>query len=377
MEGGPTLLSDCRGALRRMLFVFSEGLLAHEPQLVDILLAIPCSWCAVTIIAPKPRVPWVKERLRQHDCASRADIIDFDGDGPSAWSQDPFLVRRDSSGGQSLVFGSNRSVCGGLDGHLAKARGYARVVSISSPIDGGNILAGEASLLVGADLALRWKNDGHDPQLGESCPSDLETARKFIVIKGQAPIRKERPQRWFRGDDHDWREDRDVALSTNGTYQPLFHIDMFISLAGAGPDGRERVLVGDPRMAAEITGLPLPAGFQAEPFDEIAQSLTEKNLAVWRNPLPIIAVDNDERKTRNWIPLSYNNCLVQKSSSKGDMVWLPQYGNHDGLAEADRENHRIWRELGFEASSAGNFLSVARRLGSLRCLAKVLERDEE
>jgi hypothetical protein len=59
------------------------------------------------------------------------------------------------------------------------------------------------------------------------------------------------------------------------------------------------------------------------------------------------------------------------------MVWLPHYGNNDGIAEADRENRRIWRGLGFEVSSAGSFLSAAQRLGSLRCLAKVLQRDEE
>lgn len=377
MTAGPTLISDCCGSIDHLLFVFSEGLLIHEPRLVDTLLAIPPSWCFVTVVAPGPWMPWVNERLMQSNCARRADLISFEGTGLSAWSQDPFLVRKDPSGSSTLVFGSNKSVYGGLDDYLAKVQGIAGVASTTLLLDGGNILAGEGSLLVGADLVARWESLERGDDLASSCLGDLETQRRLVVVKGLAPIRKERPQRVLSGNDYSWREDRDLVLSTNGTYQPVFHIDMFINFAGAGHDGRERALVGDPKLAAEITGLPLPPGFPVQAFDDIAQSLTDNHISIWRNPLPIIAVDNHDRKTRDWIPLSYNNCLVQTSPSKGDIVWLPHYGDKDGLAIADHENQRVWRELGFEIMDAGNFLSVAPRLGSLRCLAKVLARTHE
>ena len=41
-----------------------------------------------------------------------------------------------------------------------------------------------------------------------------------------------------------------------GTVQPLFHIDMFVTLAGRAEDGRYRVLVGDPHLAAQILAMP-------------------------------------------------------------------------------------------------------------------------
>jgi hypothetical protein len=71
-----------------------------------------------------------------------------------------------------------------------------------------------------------------------------------------------------------------------GTRQPLFHIDMFISLAGRGEDGRYRLMVGDPREAAILTGEPLKPEAMPEVFDNIAAQLAQSGFAVIRTRSP-------------------------------------------------------------------------------------------
>ena len=71
--------------------------------------------------------------------------------------------------------------------------------------------------------------------------SDYVDRDRRLILVGTP---REIPLRDFRGlregDDYFL----DIATDGAGTFQPIFHIDMFITLLGAAPDGRFEVMVG-------------------------------------------------------------------------------------------------------------------------------------
>ena len=136
----------------------------------------------------------------------------------------------------------------------------------------------------------------------------------------------------------------------SGTHQPVYHVDMFVTLAGRGPDGRYRVLVGDPALASDILDEQLPEHAHGGAFDEVAAALAAiDGLDVIRNPLPLIYADRPESRTRQWYFASANNCWVQDDEAAGRTVWLPEFGQGQWrkLCKTDEANAAVWRALGF------------------------------
>jgi len=176
--------------------------------------------------------------------------------------------------------------------------------------------------------------------------------------------------------------------SGRGHDQPIFHIDMFISLLGRTQDGRYRLLVGDPGMADRLLGrTPTDHSLQEE-FDDVASQLAAAGFDVLRNPLPYVFADSAEEEDlpvdggtvriagrRQWYHATSNNCLVQIDRSERD-VWLPTYGHGalEGLTVTDDANAIIWRENGFTVHQLGDFNPFAVRLGALHCIKKYLAR---
>src|SRR5690606_9608083 len=107
--------------------------------------------------------------------------------------------------------------------------------------------------------------------VGATIPVPVETTRTFTM---------ETP-----GGSETWKESL-YAGNEPGTVQPLFHIDMFITLAGRACDGAYQVVVGDPRLAAQVLGVPVWPHAMAEIFDDIAGGLERRGFRVLRNPLP-------------------------------------------------------------------------------------------
>jgi hypothetical protein len=161
-----------------------------------------------------------------------------------------------------------------------------------------------------------------------------------------------------------------------GTRQPLFHIDMFMSLAGRDADGQPILLIGDPSLAAQILDTSPHPRSLGTCFDAIADTLIAQGMSVIRNPLPMIYMDDVEQRTRTWFYASSNNVLVQQSDSEGDIVWMPQYG-HDNwpeLEQTDAANRKIWEDLGFDVRFIPDAQKLAENLGGLHCMANVLSR---
>jgi hypothetical protein len=150
---------------------------------------------------------------------------------------------------------------------------------------------------------------------------------------------------------------------------------MFLTLAGRGDDGRYRVLVGDPRLAAQMLDQPVRPHAMAEVYDDVAAGLDRRGFDVRRNPLPLVYLDDPRDRVRLWYFATANNALVQ--DVPGDrVVLLPTYGHGEWpeLAITDEANAQIWRELGYQARMLGDFHPFAENLGAVHCITKYLAR---
>ncbi|HEU4425494.1 MAG TPA: hypothetical protein VFR67_23410, partial [Pilimelia sp.] len=289
-------------------------------------------------------------------------------DGGTTWLVEPFSFPRY---GDSLV----ADFVANADPHLERTQ---------APLyfQGGNILVGDDFFLIGADYpanTLRYVGNVLLPGPQER-PADLvrrlygeylDPCRRLGYVGSTLPVPEQRTRR-FTLDGQEWTE---VLYAGNqpGTTQPIFHIDMFVTLAGRGPDGRYRILVGDPRAAAELLDRDLPAHAMAHVFDDVAAGLDRQGFDVVRNPLPLVYVDDPDRRERLWYFATGNNALVG-----GGIVYLPTYG-HGAWAEltvTDHANAQIWTELGLQVTYLADFHPFAENLGAVHCIKKYLARAD-
>ena len=179
--------------------------------------------------------------------------------------------------------------------------------------------------------------------------AEFDPARRpIIAVKSRMSVLRETSQD-FSLDGKPWQE---VFYSRNSatTRQPLFHIDMFLSLAGKTSDGRSRLLVADPGLAARLLDEDVHPCAMSEHFDAIANDLRQDGFEVVRNPVAYIYMDHSERAQRVWYHATSNNVLVQECAEAGNIVWLPQFG-HDNWPELeviDVCNQQLWESFGYE-----------------------------
>jgi hypothetical protein len=203
----------------------------------------------------------------------------------------------------------------------------------------------------------------------------------------------------------------DLPSGGTGDFQPIFHIDMFVTLIGR-IDGRFAVFVGDPSLADDLLGTTSPYGLR-EVYDQIAAGLTAAGFDVRRNPLvhrgtpgqtlsladirqiaqrendaPLLqaarelaaagARDDTVVTVRAWHHITWNNCLVENSDAAGRHVYMPTFGHGDNgdLAAIDEHMTRAWEDLGFEIHALADFNSFARRQGVVHCIKKYLRRGD-
>lgn len=314
----------------------------------------------ITILAQ----PAAQEYIDAWSCdparLERFTVIDA-GDAPmTSWACDLILAGRDARGEPLLLVTPeiDRREDARLPAILAQT-GATKLAYASAPFEGGNILISGSHIFIGGD----------SPALAELDTDGRET---IVIAAPKCPAELSRTA--MRGANK-WQEIFHY-YNTAGTQQPIFHIDMFMTLAGPDADGREQILVGDPEMAAEILETPLHPLALAVQFDAIADDLTARGFAVTRNPLPMIYMDNVEERRRKWFYASSNNVLVQRSDAAGNIVWMPEFG-HDNwpeLAKTDAANREIWQELGYEVRMITEGQKLAENLGGLHCLTNVLKR---
>jgi hypothetical protein len=374
----PSLVASAGGPVTRILFTI-PAYAVHSPALAaayqDLLAKLPAEtrFLVLTHESAAETVAGWSDRI---DVVAGPDHINF-----SVWAEDGYVVVIDA-GTTYLVepFSFPRYGDSLVADLVANADPAIERTQAPLYFQGGNLLIGDDFFLLGADYpanTLRYVGGILVPESGER-PADLvrrlygeylDPDRRLIYVGSTLPVPEQRTRR-FTLDGAEWTE---VLYAGNqpGTTQPVFHIDMFVTLAGRGDDGRYRVLVGDPRAAAEVLGTPTPAHAMPEVFDDIAAGLRRQGFDVLRNPLPLVYVDDPDRRERWWYFATANNALIA-----GGVAYLPTYGHGawPELAATDEANGRIWAGLGYEVVYLTDFHPFAENLGSVHCIKKYLAR---
>ncbi len=286
----------------------------------------------------------------------------------TAWARDPALALQ-SSGKPLLMVSPQLDRRDDLAAfRLLATWNHFSLHPTGIPFEAGNFLVAEDVVFVGADSI---------DSLPENVSIDQLIPTQYTVIEiGSTEVQTCQTAFDVKTGSETWQE---IFHYHNrpGTRQPIFHIDMFVSLAGTDADGRPILLVGDPSLAAQILERPVHPRCLAAQFDAIADSLTARGMVVVRNPLPMIYMDDISTRTRTWFYASSNNVLVQQSAKAGNIVWQPEFG-HDNwpeLAHTDAANRKIWEDLGFEVRLIPDGQKLAENLGGLHCMTNVLKRS--
>lgn len=285
--------------------------------------------------------------------------------------------------------------------------GKFRYQESSLPFVGGNVLSGDGFLLIG---------------LHQSCQESLKAigaswlGENYILLSSSPTPYIQQFTQGFRTSDNVLNY---YEASTKD--QILFHLDLFITLAGKGSRRSlvEYIVVGEPVVGFE--GLEnAPNDVQdmvkkilsetSKAIDEIIGQIKKgmlknnKRCEIIRNPLPLTYYDQRTRReagltrTRYWCWASYNNCLVEHYKEKNGKairrVFLPSYGqnsdyraysenpkrtygNWTDLEKFDEINKEVWRQkLDYEVIMLHqDFNPFIRYQGSLNCLTNCVERE--
>lgn len=384
----PSLVPSADGAIERLLltipaYAVGSPVLRHAYRRLLAQLGSAVDVVALTHESVEGEVTaWVAECGPDTAVVAAPDHLNF-----SVWAEDGYVVITDPDGDGAYLlepFSFPRYGDSLVADFVANATDL-RTTQAPLYFQGGNVLVGDDFFLLGADYPARSRAYVADgivtPAPGESLAAlvrrlyseYLDPQRELVYVGATIPV-PEQTERTVRLDGEEWTE---MLYTGNepGTAQPLFHIDMFITLAGRGDDGRYRLLVGDPRAAADILDQPLQPHAMAEVFDNVARILEQRGFDVRRNPLPLVYLDDEEARVRVWYFATSNNALV--ATVPQPTVYLPTYGHGawPELTATDEANRAVWEEVGFAAVDLGDFHPFAENLGAVHCITKYLRRS--
>lgn len=422
----PKLISSFQGSIDRVLFSFPswavEGDLAPAYRSVIKALRHGTDFIVVHHASIRERVAqWFAEAGHDKENVTLISMPDYVS--LTDWAEDAYVSLTDESDGSGYLMEPWEFKRAG-DALIADAvEDHTDVKASQAPLifQGGNCLIGTDFWFLGRDYfadTLALLNAARAPvKAPEGQSSDafarelfskyVDAARKVILIGTKKPI----PIREYVGTKSGSDYLLDVPAGGAGTFQPIFHIDMFISLVGPGADGKFCVLVGSPALGDQLLGTSSPFSLP-EVYDEIAQSLASQGFSVMRNPLvhrstltkqtlklsklkemsgqpgnealsPAVkelaaagAKDGTDIRVRDWHHITWNNCLVENSAKNGRNVYLPTfgYGSNSDLKAIDFEMKSFWEKLGFKPQMLGDFNQFAARLGVVHCIKKYITR---
>ncbi|MEM0996721.1 MAG: hypothetical protein AAGN35_06570 [Bacteroidota bacterium] len=306
----------------------------------------------------------------------------------SEWAQDPFCVLArencDSVFLQPLF--SRRYMDKFISLDLASRRELSMLVRPTDLLlEGGNMLAGDGYMLIGKDTLAQNVLRHLERNRIERADQDLVAAieARFREALGVETI-------WVGFD----RAHPNWQRETDQTFQPAFHLDLFLTLGGKDSDGRRIILVGDPTLAEnmlreagirpERIRISRAAKDQFARLDEFWERYTGQRPAHW----PEFKIVKVPLYIDRNIPMPFNNGIVE--TWKGERIaYLPEY---EVTAEADRYErlNPIFSVLkppvealllahGFDrirwVGPGNHFRNLALMRGSLHCITKVLKRS--
>lgn len=305
------------------------------------------------------------------------------------WAQDPFCILHDGSGRSVFLqpLFSRRYMDKFISLQLAS---WDKLDMLVRPtpllLEGGNILAGDNFILAGKDTLAQ--NVLHELKRS----ADGKASRQMI----------ERIEEEFRrtfGVEHVIWVGFDRALNNwnrkgQQSYQPAFHIDLFMTMGGKDAEGREIIFCGDPRLADRLLGVKERTArelhreicLQFDMFFEFWERYERDRLP----GMPEFRIVRVPLYVRHNVLYSFNNCLVERYGATAN-AYVPDYevADEDVQAEQLNEVFRILkpafeqrlRTHGFDTIQwigPGRFFrKLARMRGALHCITKVLKRSQE
>ncbi|MBC5772673.1 hypothetical protein H8S95_01245 [Pontibacter sp. KCTC 32443] len=389
VPSNPALVPTSDGALTGIVFTVPAYAFTGDKNPIwevyqDLLLKLP-NYTILYILAHETITDslknWIdaqglQERTRLHAVPDKYQM--------TIWAEDSFELVVEGNGKELYLVqphSHRRTSDGNIGYRVSEAFGW-KLSKVPLYFEGGNMLVGDDFILLGADHAVDTFRDWSSDQLRNhqtigTIVADLfqkyidkERSLYFVGSAMQLPYQA---QCAFKLNGEEWTE-KVFLKNGEGTVQPVFHIDMFITLAGRNSEGKYQLLVGDPRMAAGLVFQPDDILTTPDAFDEIAAILDRLGFEVVRNPLPMVYVDDPEIKLRKWYFASYNNALVEIKPEGDNTVWLPTYGhgNWQELERTDQENRLIWERLGFKVILLKDFHPFAENTGSAHCIKKYI-----
>lgn len=338
------------------------------------------------------------------------------------WAEDPFVALMDADDETHYLM-EPWAYLREADKLIAEAvQEHTDIRAIQAPLifQGGNCLIGDDFWLLGKDYFADSDGlitssatpvqipDGVTPEAftRQLFAEYVEATRKLFVVGTAEPVLLGTHYGTREGDDFYL----DIVSEGVGRFQPIFHIDMFITLVGRNDAGDFEVLVGSPSLGDRLLGTESPFSL-GKVYDAIAEDLAAQGFKVCRNPLvhrptfgdsfsvarlremakeskddlpyaieDLVAAGADDSTTirvRDWDHFTWNNCLVENSAARGRHVYLPTFGHSNAdLAPIDDYTEDLWRRLGFEVHRLGDFSAFARRQGVVHCIKKYLSRGD-
>ena len=293
----------------------------------------------------------------------------------SIWAQDPFLA---------LTDGAFDILCEGVlfnrehDMTIADDVDYqvANIVATQSYLffQGGNLLGGTATSLIGADYVVR-----NTKRFGiETEERVLEFFRK---LTGTEVLRLG----GTKSGDYEWHRD---GIFTGHGFQPIFHIDMFVTPSGVTNDeGREIVFLSRPRAAFDVVGKWSEVHYLDNEridqfFEETSQQLARKYDV---RELPLLSTRGDLGGNEEFVRyyfLTWSNALVEVTQKKRHVI-LPsfvedarRFGLDPDVRRALQKHvEKTWATLGFDVTVIDGLEDLVWGDGSIHCIAKVLARS--
>ena len=424
----PRLTSSYDGSIDKIMFAFpryaTNGPLAAGYKSVIAALRPGTQFVIVHAKSLRPEIDgWFTAAAHPIGNVTFVELPDYVNF--TDWAEDGYVSLSDTAEGTTFLMEPWEFPRSGdtLIAEAVQSVTGARTKTGQAPLifQGGNCLIGDQFWLLGRDYfadSVRLIGEPGSPvEIPEGTTPDefvaqlftdfVDSARRLIVVGTNRPI----PLRSFYGTRDGNRYFLDIPSDGAGTFQPIFHIDMLITLTGSNA-GAFEVLVGSPAMADSMLGRTSPFGLE-DVYDGIAQQLTSEGFTVHRNPLvhePTLgsrfsitqlrelaqqpgneelgpAVDelvaagagsNTQVTARSWHHITWNNCLVENSAAKGKHVYMPTFGHgaRSQLKLIDDEMARLWSNMGFTVHALGDFNAFAERQGVVHCIKKYLKRGE-
>lgn len=383
----PSLVSSSNGQISRLLLTAPSYVLqyiAYSNVYEDLLAKLPSN-TEFIFLSHSSTLPDLEKILRRTKTKSRSQVIEVpDTVRFSVWAEDAYAVTQNNGTDRSYLVepASFPRLEDALIADIISTQTDLGHYHASLYFQGGNILIGDDFWMIGADYPNKSLKIGIiSPEPGELkleavkrlYGRSLDKNKKMIILGSSLPVpsHQERP---ITINGQNWIEEIYTGNKT-GTSQPMFHIDMFVTLAGRNSSGQPIILVGDPKMASTILGEPVEKHAMEHIYNDIAKNLANQGFEVIRNPLPLIYQDNPKEKIRSWYFATANNALVEISDANKE-VWFPTYGYGpwSNLVATDQANKKIWEDLGFKVNMLGDFHPFAYNLGAAHCITKFIKR---